>query len=119
MTVVLGAGAFGTALALALAAKGPVTLWGRDIGWAATRENPRLPGVTLPDAVSLTDTLPDMPGPVLLALPMQALGGFLRAHSAALEGRALVLCCKGIDLETLRGPSALMARPARPQPLRC
>jgi glycerol-3-phosphate dehydrogenase (NAD(P)+) len=110
MTVVLGAGAFGTALALTLAAKGPVTLWGRDIGWRGTRENPRLPGVTLPDAVSLTDTLPDMPGPVLLALPMQVLGGFLRAHATALDGRALVLCCKGIDLETLRGPSALVAQ---------
>ena len=30
---VLGAGAFGTALAVALAAKGPVVLWGRRIGW--------------------------------------------------------------------------------------
>lgn len=110
MTVILGAGAFGTALAVALAAKGPVTLWGRDIGWGGTRENPRLPGVALSDAVRLTDTLPDMPGPVLLALPMQALGGFLRAHATALEGRALVLCCKGIDLETLRGPSALVAQ---------
>ena len=30
---VLGAGAFGTALAVALAANGPVGLWGRRIGW--------------------------------------------------------------------------------------
>ena len=41
---VLGAGAFGTALAVALSAKGPVTLWGRRIDWRA--ENPLLPGVT-------------------------------------------------------------------------
>ena len=30
---VLGAGAFGTALAVALTANGPVTLWGRRIDW--------------------------------------------------------------------------------------
>ena len=30
---VLGAGAFGTALAVALTANGPVTLWGRLIDW--------------------------------------------------------------------------------------
>ena len=42
---ILGAGAFGTALAVALSANGPVTLWARDTGWG--RANPRLPGVTL------------------------------------------------------------------------
>ena len=31
---ILGAGAFGTALAIALAAEGPVTLWARDPGTA-------------------------------------------------------------------------------------
>ena len=54
---VLGAGAFGTALAVALARDGdPVRLWARDAGqvraMAETRENAeRLPGVTLPDSV--------------------------------------------------------------------
>lgn len=110
MTVVLGAGAFGTALAVALAAKGPVTLWGRGLGWAAARENPRLPGVVLPEGVTLTEDLPPLEGPVLLAVPMQALGAFLAAHGAALQGRDVVLCCKGIDLATLRGPSALVAQ---------
>jgi glycerol-3-phosphate dehydrogenase (NAD(P)+) len=109
MTVILGAGAFGTALAVALAARGPVTLWGRGMDWAAARENPRLPGVRLPDAVTLTGDIPRLTGSVLLAVPMQALGGFLAAHAAALDGRPLVLCCKGIDLATLRGPSALVA----------
>jgi glycerol-3-phosphate dehydrogenase (NAD(P)+) len=77
--------------------------------WAAARENPRLTGMRLPDAVTLTGDIPRFTGPVLLAVPMQALGGFLAAHAAALENRPLVLCCKGIDLATLRGPSALVA----------
>ncbi|WP_323040095.1 NAD(P)H-dependent glycerol-3-phosphate dehydrogenase [Gemmobacter sp.] len=110
MTVVLGAGAFGSALAVALAANGPVTLWGRQLPWAGSRENPLLPGVTIPQAVTLTETLP-APGtaPVLLAVPMQALGRFLADHAAPLDGSRLVLCCKGIDLASLRGPSAQVA----------
>jgi glycerol-3-phosphate dehydrogenase (NAD(P)+) len=93
---------------VALAARGPVTLWGRGLGWAEARENPRLPGVRLPDAITLTGDIPALTGPVLLAVPMQALGGFLAENAVALDGRPLVLCCKGIDLASLRGPSALV-----------
>lgn len=111
MTLILGAGAFGSALAVALAANGPVTLWGRRLDWASSRENPLLPGVILPDTITLTESLP-APGsaPVLLAVPMQALGSFLADHAARLDGSQLVLCCKGIDLATLRGPSALVEK---------
>lgn len=106
---VIGAGAFGTALAVVLAAKAPVTLWGRDVDWRG--ENPRLPGVTLPGALRLTDRLEDCRAEtVLLALPAQVLGGFLAEHAPLLDGRRLVSCAKGIDLATLTGPSALIAR---------
>lgn len=106
---VIGAGAFGTALAVVLAAKGPVTLWGRDVAWRD--ENPRLPGVALPDALQLTDRLDDCRADtVLLALPAQVLGGFLADHAPLFDGRRLVSCAKGIDLATLTGPSALIAR---------
>ena len=106
---VIGAGAFGTALAVVLAAKGPVTLWGRDVDWAEARENPRLPGVLLPDSLRVTDALDDCTGDaVLLALPAQVLGGFLAQHAARLDGRNLVSCAKGIDLATLTGPSVLI-----------
>ena len=109
MISVLGAGAFGTALAVALAERGAVTLWGRRIGWQA--ENPRLPGVTLPEGVNATEDLARaLEAPViLLALPAQALGGFLETHGAGLAGKRLVSTAKGIDLATLRGPSALIA----------
>lgn len=106
---ILGAGAFGTALAVALSANGPVTLWARDIGWG--RDNPRLPGVALPEAVCITDDLHDaaQAETLLLALPAQALGGFLANHAALLDGRHLVCTAKGIDLQKLTGPSTLLA----------
>lgn len=113
---VLGAGAFGTALAMALSATGPVQLVARNAGWAGLRHNPRLPGVRLPDDVTVTPDLPPGDGPVLLAVPMQSLAPLLSAQAPALDGRALVACCKGLDLDRLEGPAALIAA-ACPQAL--
>ena len=109
MTVaVLGAGAFGTALAMTLAGTGPVTLWGRDA--AKLRDNPRLPGVTPPPDMSTTTDLTAAAAAdtLLLALPAQSLGAFLSAHAPLLDGKALVSTAKGIDLTTLTGPSELI-----------
>ncbi|MBC9247320.1 NAD(P)-dependent glycerol-3-phosphate dehydrogenase [Paracoccus sp. 11-3] len=106
---ILGSGAFGTALAVALAANGSVTLWGRDIDWG--RENPRLPGVTLPDQIVLTNDLASATkaDTILLALPAQALRSFLDQHARRLDGKRLVSTAKGIDLQRLTGPSILIA----------
>lgn len=106
---ILGAGAFGTALAVALSANGPVVLWGRETGWG--RQNPRLPGVTLPDAIHVTDDLTRavQANTILLAVPAQSLGSFLAANAAVLDGKRLVSTAKGIDLARLTGPSALIA----------
>lgn len=106
---ILGSGAFGTALAVALAANGPVTLWGRDVDWG--RENPRLPGITLPDQITLTSDLASATrtDTILLALPAQALRGFLDQHATRLDGKRLVSTAKGIDLQRLTGPSTLIA----------
>ena len=87
---VIGAGAFGTALAVSLASKGKVALWGRDIGWARSRENPRLPGVRLPAGLQVTSQLEKIEAEtLLLALPAQVLGGFLTEHALRLDGRQL------------------------------
>lgn len=112
MIGILGAGAFGTALAVALTANGPVTLWGRRIDWQG--ENPRLPGVAMPDAVTVTKDLDAALAcdTILLALPAQALGAFLDEHGPRLAGKALVSTAKGIDLQHLTGPSALIAQAA-------
>ncbi|MDP3339387.1 NAD(P)H-dependent glycerol-3-phosphate dehydrogenase [Frigidibacter sp.] len=118
MIAVMGAGAFGTALALALARGGQsVGLWARDADHAAamvaSRSNDRrLPGVELPEGVTVSAKLEDFADAktVLLAMPMQQMAGALGAHCASLSGRALVACSKGIDLATLEGPTGLIAR---------
>ncbi len=114
MIAIAGAGAFGTALAIALARDGrQVYLWARNPDdLIRTRRNERLlPGVSLPDSVTIvanSDVFRDAEA-VLLAVPMQALSGFLDQHNAVLNGKTLVACCKGIDLTTLTGPSAVIA----------
>lgn len=106
---VLGAGAYGTALAIALAQDGrPVSLIGRgDLReLRATRQNGRyLPGIQLPRSVAVAEG--PAAGPVLLAVPMQSLRSAL-VSQPWLAGRDLVVCCKGLDLERLQGPTALI-----------
>lgn len=110
MIGVVGAGAFGTALAVALGREGrEVRLWARDVTGLAGGQSARLPGVNLPKTVSVTAEISDLIGAdaVLLTLPMQVLRGFLAEHPV-LDGVALVACCKGVDLTTLKGPTALI-----------
>jgi len=109
---VLGAGAFGTALAIALARAGrDVTLWGRDadliVEMRNSRENTkRLPGARLPDVLKLTTSFPDA-HLRLLAVPTRELANLARL----LPGDApLIACCKGIDRDSGLGPTALIAR---------
>lgn len=114
MIAVMGAGAFGSALAIALARDGtPITLWARDIGdMATTRRSPRLPDVALPNSVTVTDdiALVGLCDTVLLAVPAQTLRGLLDTYATTLSGKRLVACCKGIDLTTLTGPVATIAQ---------
>ncbi len=110
---IIGAGAFGTALAIAHARTGrPVTLWAR-AGAAemeAARENTRrLPGHAFPDSLRVTGDLADLTADcALLALPTQTLGAFLA--ETPLSAPVLVSCAKGIDRATGLGPTALIAR---------
>jgi glycerol-3-phosphate dehydrogenase (NAD(P)+) len=124
MIGVLGSGAFGTALAVALAREGrEVRLWGRDpdaMDWTRqSRQVSRLPGVALPENVSVTSEIRDMAHAkaLLLAVPMQALNGFLGDNAPLLNGLPLIGCAKGVDLTRLEGSSALMALhcPASPR----
>ncbi|XZQ29377.1 NAD(P)H-dependent glycerol-3-phosphate dehydrogenase [Rhodobacter capsulatus] len=116
MTIaVLGPGAFGTALAISLAQRGPVLLWARDAAQVAEmresrRNDRRLPGAVLPEALTVTDRIEDAAGCdiVLLGVPMQKMGGFLSENAGLLDGKVLVSCSKGIDLATGRGSVALI-----------
>ncbi len=116
MIGVVGAGAFGTSLAIALGRDGhDVRLWARDAAQVAAmgRERcntARLPGIRFPESVSMTAEIADLRDAqaVLLSLPMQALNGFLVAHGSVLDGTPLIACCKGVDLMALKGASALI-----------
>jgi glycerol-3-phosphate dehydrogenase (NAD(P)+) len=111
MIGILGGGAFGTALAVSLAhERREVRIWARDTSVFGGRRSARLPGVELPESVSVVGKIDEVSvcDVLLLALPMQSLGGFLAEHRSELDGRPLVACCKGVDLVTLRGPTALI-----------
>ncbi|MEO0939583.1 MAG: NAD(P)H-dependent glycerol-3-phosphate dehydrogenase [Pseudomonadota bacterium] len=104
MIGVVGAGAFGTALACSLAQVGPVRLWGRGVRtWADPRTSPHLPDIAIPDAVTITDNAAKLAfaQALLLAVPMQQLDGVLSDLSLPRDV-PLVACCKGIDLQTGR-----------------
>jgi glycerol-3-phosphate dehydrogenase (NAD(P)+) len=121
---VVGAGAFGTALAVAQAAEGrAVRLWGRDAAAMAAaerkREMPRLPGVPLPPGLACVSDLAALgeAAAVLLVLPAQATEGFLASNSAALPAAPLVLCAKGVDARGLRLQTEIAGALAPGRPL--
>ncbi|WP_022729430.1 NAD(P)H-dependent glycerol-3-phosphate dehydrogenase [Fodinicurvata sediminis] len=130
---VLGAGAWGTALAqIAALAQitardgGQVTLWARDAELAETinsrQENPRhLPGIALNATVRASSDLDaclDSAQAVLLAIPAQG----LRDLCTALAGRLpadcpLVICAKGIERDSGKLPSQVVEETLPGQPL--
>jgi len=129
---VLGAGAWGTALALAARAAGrTVTLWVRESDVLAEiragRENRFLPGVAIPKDLDVTGELSEAAkaDALLLAVPAQVLHGFagiLKPHLA--QHQPVVICAKGIEkdsgklvtevaAETLPGaPLAILSGPS-------
>ena len=105
--IVLGAGAWGTAVAMSAAqhpAGHAVTLWARDAAQAAQMQTQRhnaryLPGITLPPALTLAhgDFAALWPGAdlVIVATPMAALRGMLQAlHGCAAP---VAWLCKGFE----------------------
>jgi glycerol-3-phosphate dehydrogenase (NAD(P)+) len=108
--LVVGAGAWGTALAIQASRAGrSVALWARDPARAEviarTRANPRLPGVRVPDDIRVIDRL-EPADLILLAVPLQ----HLRAVLAALpDGGALLCCAKGVEAASRELPLEILA----------
>jgi glycerol-3-phosphate dehydrogenase (NAD(P)+) len=115
---VLGAGSWGTALAVHLGHIGhDVTLWGRDHAllaeMATRRANPTyLPDLTFPEAVRPTPEITDaLSGArlVIVAVPSHGLRLVMRAAAPHLPaGAVLVSATKGIETDTLARMSEVM-----------
>jgi glycerol-3-phosphate dehydrogenase (NAD(P)+) len=117
---IVGAGAWGTALAKVLAsAQRPVTLIARDGAVAAAiarqRINPKLAGVRLDDTITVTSDITRVADAaiVLIATPAQSLRvavSALAPHVAA--GVPLVACAKGIEHGTRKFMTEVIAEVA-------
>jgi glycerol-3-phosphate dehydrogenase (NAD(P)+) len=123
MIAVVGAGAWGTALANAMAAQEDVLIWAREPEVAAAINadlaNPAfLPGIALSPRVRATTSLSDLAGIDLWLVvpPAQFLGRLL--STAPLDHRpTLILCAKGIEAGTHRLMADVAAAVAPQSPL--
>ena len=123
---VIGAGAWGTALAGVAARAGRgVTLYARDASHAGriawTRENPRLPGIKLGSEITVTHDIAKASHAdiILVATPAQHLRAAVNVVAPHLrEATPVIACAKGIEHGTHKfmteviAESALHARPA-------
>ncbi len=114
---VIGAGGWGTALAVVLAKCGHrVVLWGHDPvnveEIKKDKENKKyLPGVQLPDGVGVTaDMEESVDGAefVFLVVPVQYMRGVLEGFKAYHRDAPVVCCSKGLERETLLFPSGVI-----------
>src|SRR5512138_2422705 len=114
---VLGAGAWGTALANAVAtARRPVTLYGRNAGamkeLAIVGSNPRLPGATISAHVTPTASLEQAANAdiLLLVVPAQSTRALAVSLASILRpGSTLIACAKGIEQGTRRFVTEILA----------
>jgi glycerol-3-phosphate dehydrogenase (NAD(P)+) len=99
---VLGAGAWGTAIAAVLSARLEVALWARDRSqaeaMAKSRRNERyLPGVAVPDAVKVLADLEAACAGAKLLLAATPVAGLRELVGALRGGPPLVWLCKGFE----------------------
>ncbi|MDP3481908.1 MAG: NAD(P)H-dependent glycerol-3-phosphate dehydrogenase [Sulfuricella sp.] len=114
---VLGAGAWGTALAVSLAARHEVHLWTRNPAQCAEMAEERvnrryLPGFPFPDALRIELKLAQALDPADLALAVVPTAGFRQVvrQMAELGARMpLVWACKGFEAGTAKLPHQVVA----------
>ena len=115
--LVVGAGAWGTALALTCARAGrAVSLWEPEAAnaaqLAATRESPFLPGVRLDETITLASGLADAARAqaILLVVPAQAVRAVATSLASAIAtGTPVIVCAKGIERGTRKFMAELVA----------
>jgi glycerol-3-phosphate dehydrogenase (NAD(P)+) len=113
---VLGAGAWGTALANVAARGGArVSLWARDpaavTAMAVSRESRGLPGFRIDDRVTPTSSIAEAvtADAVLLAVPAQASRSVAALAAAVRAGTPVVACAKGIERGTRKFMTEVIA----------
>ena len=114
---VLGAGAWGTALAVQWSAHHHVSLWGRDAALIQQAqqcgENSRyLPGIALPPRLRLTDSLEqalDGAEGVILAVPTSATRATVARLAQFAPVLPLIWVCKGFESGTRKLPHQIIA----------
>src|SRR3989449_6735358 len=99
---VLGAGAWGTAIACALSSRLEVALWARDRAQAeqisASRKNDRyLPGIALPAAVQVTSQLEQAVSKARLVLAATPVAGLRELLEGLPAAQPFVWLCKGFE----------------------
>ncbi|MDT8363730.1 MAG: NAD(P)H-dependent glycerol-3-phosphate dehydrogenase [Nitrosomonas sp.] len=115
--LVLGAGAWGTALSIHLAARHQITLWIRSKEhldeMARQRMNQRyLPGHGLPESIRLTSQLDDAIQQIeliLVVVPVSGLRDTLQQLTALNCSHPLVLACKGLEATSAKLPHQVVA----------
>lgn len=115
---VLGAGAWGTALAISLSAHHRVTLWGRDAPqmteMTASRINQRyLPDVSLPDALCLTADFEAALAEaelLIVSVPVSALRVTLQRIALSSKPIPVLWLCKGFEAKTSLLPHQVVAQ---------
>ena len=115
---VLGAGAWGTALAISLTQKHAVTLWGRDTDdierLLVTRSNTRyLPHITLPDSLTIeTDLAVALANAELsvIATSTAGLGATTALIHARMPDMPILWACKGFDKDTGKLPHEIVGQ---------
>ncbi len=116
---VVGAGAWGTALALAAHRAGrKVTLYGRDIAeMTQLRENRAyLPGIALPDGLAMTQRIEDVFGAdaILIATPTQTVRSVAAQLAGIADDTPVVLCAKGLERGTELRPTEVLEQALPP-----
>lgn len=107
---ILGAGAWGTALAVNFAQHHKVTLWARNPAQVATMQaelcNKRyLPDVTLPDKVQLSSDLADSianADTIIVATPSNAFRSTLNKIADKVGTTPIIWVCKGFETGTMK-----------------
>ncbi len=113
---ILGAGAWGTALAISLSSRHDVTLWARSPAdcarLAASRESAYLPGLRLPEGIAIDSDLGRVVAACDLVLVATSTAGLRETALAVGRTRPdapLLWACKGFETATRQLPHQVLA----------